>query len=382
MKFFHLSDLHLGLRLIQRDMAPDQEHILQQVIQLARREQPDALVVAGDLYDKAVPSAEAVTLMNRFVTQLTQALPNLVVMMIGGNHDSGPRIDCFRWVLERQRVHMVGMPPVTEGEFIHRVTLEDGYGPVHFYLLPFVRPSMVKQVVGVREDGSACSYDESIRRLLAREEFPAQARTVLVSHQFYLPVGADPQEVERMDSEVPIVGNIDRVGADVLDGFDYVALGHIHKPMTVGKPHIRYCGTPMACSVSEAGQRKGVVQVVLGAPGTPPEITVLPLTPLHEIRVIRGSVEEILAQGSEDYVSVVLTGGDTGSVDLLPRIRQAFPNLLEVRVEQREWALQDLALTQERLVDPLQLCCDFLGQLEQDERDILLDVLHTVQGGK
>ena len=170
MKFFHLSDLHIGLKLFNRDLREDQEYILRQITDIAVREQPEAVVIAGDIYDKAVPSAESVEVFDRFIAGLNAALPDTAVMMIAGNHDSGPRINCFRSVLSRQNVYMIGQPPRVEGEQIEKVVLEDEFGPVNFYLLPFVRPSMVKQLTGVDENGNNLSYDETLRRLIGREK--------------------------------------------------------------------------------------------------------------------------------------------------------------------------------------------------------------------
>ena len=307
MKFFHLSDLHIGLKLINRDLREDQEYIFDQIVRLALQETPDAVVIAGDIYDKAVPAAEAVEVFDHFLSNLREAVPQAEIMMISGNHDSGPRVNCFRSLLSRQKVHMIGLPPQGPEEKMARVQLHDSYGTVNFYLLPFVRPSMVRQVVGTDEHGNNFSYDETVRRMVDREEVDTSQRNVLVSHQFYLPAGKRADEISRMDSEIRTVGNIDQVSADVLKDFDYAALGHIHKPMTAGREYFRYCGTPMAVSVSEAGQQKGVIMAELREKGDI-RIQVLPLKPLRQIRVIRGNLEEVLAQGSADFVSVVLEG--------------------------------------------------------------------------
>ena len=159
MKFFHLSDLHIGLRLINRDLSEDQEYILRQITDAAVRERPDVILIAGDIYDKAVPSAEAVEVFDRFIAGLTAALPDTSIMLISGNHDSGPRVNCFRSVLSRQNVYMIGLPPVLPEEYIEKVVLADEYGSVNFYLLPFVRPSMVRQIVGTDENGNALGYN-------------------------------------------------------------------------------------------------------------------------------------------------------------------------------------------------------------------------------
>lgn len=379
MKFFHLSDLHIGLKLINRDLREDQEYILQQITELAVREQPDAVVVAGDIYDKAVPSAEAVEVFDHFIAGLTKALPDTSVMLISGNHDSGPRVNCFRSVLSRQNVHMIGLPPRTEEEFIEKVVLTDEYGRINIYLLPFVKPSMVKRVVGTDENGNNLSYNETLTRLIGREQINEEERNVLVSHQFYLPVGKNADEVERMDSEIRTIGNIDQVSAGILERFDYAALGHIHKPMKVGSESIRYCGTPLACSVSEAGQQKGIVMVEMGHKGDV-RISTLPLEPLRQVRVIQGELEEVLAKGCGDYVTVILTDRvDLDIFDMQDRIRNAFPNLLEIRRETVRKADYTKGTVSQKEMDPFELCCSFLKDADEEEKKILRDVINTVQ---
>lgn len=379
MKFFHLSDLHIGLKLFNRDLREDQEYILRQITDIAVREQPQAVVIAGDIYDKAVPSAEAVEVFDRFIAGLNSALPDTAVMMIAGNHDSGPRINCFRSVLSRQNVYMIGQPPKVEGEQIEKVILKDESGPVNFYLLPFVRPSMVKQLTGVDENGNNLSYNEALHRLIGREEIDPSQRNVIVSHQFYLPSGTDAEAVERMDSEVWTVGNIDQVSADILEQFDYAALGHIHKPMKAGSEFIRYCGTPLACSVSEAGQKKGIIMVELGDKGDR-KTTVLPLEPLRQVRVIRGELEEVLEQACGDYVTVILTDkADLDVFDMQDKIRSAFPNLLEIRRETLRRTDYERAYALQEELDPFELCCAFLNEPDEDEKALLRDVINTVR---
>ena len=378
MKFFHLSDLHIGLKLFNRDLREDQEYILKQIIQLAAKEEPDAILIAGDIYDKAVPSAEAVEVFDHFIASLTAALPDAAIMMISGNHDSGQRINCFRSVLSRQNVHMIGLPPRTEEEHIQKVVLADVYGDVNFYLLPFVRPSMVRKIVGGDENGNNLSYNDTLHRLISRERIDETARNVLVSHQFYLPAGKKAEDVERMDSEVRTVGNIDQVWSDILEGFDYAALGHIHKPMKVGGERFRYCGTPLACSVSEAGQEKGVILVEMKEKGKT-EIKVLPLHPLRQVRLIRGNLEDVLKQRCGDYVSVILTDQtDLDLFDMQDRIRNCFPHLLEIRREYQPKADYSVAISQEKMPDPFELCCAFLKEADEEEKGLLQDVIHTV----
>ena len=382
MKFFHLSDLHIGLKLMNRDLREEQIDILRQITELAKAEKPDAVVIAGDIYDKAVPAAEAVEIFDGFMTELKKAVPKAEIMLISGNHDSGLRLNCFREILDEQKVHMIGLPPRTENEYIEKVTLTDEFGTLNFYLLPFVKPSMVKQIVGVDENGNNLSYDAALHRLIEREKVNTTERNVLVSHQFYLPVGGDAEKVDRMDSEIRTVGNIDAVSADVLELFDYAALGHIHKPMKVGSEAYRYCGTPLACSVSEAGQQKGIIMVEMGSKNSV-KTTILPLKPLREVRIIKGSLEDVLAQACEDFVTVILTDKvDLDIMDMQDRIRMAFPYLLEIRREVLRKADYSDQMMAEKEQDTFKLCCSFLKDLDDEEKAVLQDVIHTVQGVK
>ena len=382
MNFFHLSDLHIGLKLLNRDMREDQEYILKQIADLAGEKQPDAVVIAGDIYDKAVPSAEAVEVFDKFISRLNEAAPRAEIMIVSGNHDSGTRVNLFRSVLQRHKIHMIGLPPQTPEEYIEKVTMPDEFGNVNFYLLPFVKPSMLKAIVGTDENGNNLTYDETLRRLLQRENINTRERNVLVSHQFYLPAGTDPDEVERMDSEIVTVGNVDEVCADVLQPFDYAALGHIHKPMQVGSDRFRYCGTPLACSVSEAWQQKGIIWVKMGAKGNV-STEVLPLMPLRQVRVIRGDLEEVLQQGSDDYVTVVLTDKrDYDVIDMKDRLYLAFPNLLEIRRDVQRTVDYSLRREAAEKLAPFDLCNAFLKDLDEEEKMILRDVINAAQNGE
>ncbi len=381
MRFFHISDLHIGLKLFNRDLSEDQTYILQQIAEAAKREQPDAVVIAGDIYDKAVPSAEAVTVFDHFISALSEAVPEAEIMMISGNHDSAPRLNMFRGLLKERRIHMIGNPPEEPEDRIEKVVLEDAYGPVNFYLLPFVKPSMVRKITGTDEKGNSLSYGEALKRLLDREEIDTRQRNVLVSHQFYVPSGAGAESVERMDSEIRTVGNIDEVPSSLLEPFDYAALGHIHKPMKAGKDCWRYSGTPLACSVSEAGQQKGIILAELEQKGQL-RTEVLPLQPLREVRVIKGSLEEVLKQGCGDYVTVVLTDRvDYNVLDMQDRLRHAFPNLLEVRRELpgRQEARPEFEAGAE--AGPMELCRLFLQDMDEQEEKVLQQIINGLMEG-
>lgn len=380
MKFFHLSDLHIGIKLYNHDLLEDQKFVLGQIVDLAGKEKPDAIVIAGDIYDKAIPPVEAVGVFDHFVRALRKTAPDVAIMMISGNHDSAPRVNLYRKILEEQKIHMIGLPPQCPEEHIEKVTLRDEWGNVNFYLLPFVKPSMVKQITGTEENGNLLSYQDSLKRMLEREEINKEERNVCVSHQFYLPSGTDAQQVQRMDSEICTVGNIDQVSTEVLKAFDYCALGHIHKPMKVGREEIRYCGTPMQYSISEAGQQKAVLMVELEEKGTY-RVTPLPLRPLHEVRIIKGELQEVLQQECEDYVSVILTDRmDLDVCEMQDRLYAAFPNLLEIRRERERVTDYEHAAGQMDVdMDPMHLCMAFLKDLDEGETALLKEVIEEVQ---
>ena len=380
MRLFHISDLHIGLKLVNMDLIEDQKYILEKIIGYAKEMQPDVVLIAGDLFDRAIPSAEAVELFDAFVSRLIESLPDKgCVMAVSGNHDSSSRIDCYRNLLKHNGVYMIGKPPMEENERIEKVVLKDDFGKVNFYLLPFIKPSMVKQILGADPEGRNFSYNESVKQIVNREDINEAERNVIVSHQFYLPYGERPEDMERCDSEIVTVGNIDQVSSSILEKFDYAALGHIHKAMQVGRKSIRYAGTPLACSVSEAGQEKSVVMVDLKEKDTEPEIKFLPLKPLRKVRKVEGTLEELRNMPSEDYVSVLLTDEvDLETVNMYSTLRNLFPNMLEVRRQTERSADYKMNVTSHKILDSFELCCEFLPELEAEEKEILKDIINTV----
>ena len=379
MKFFHISDLHIGLKLMNKDLSEDQRYILDGVVKAIELRKPDAIVIAGDIYNNAVPSSEAIETFDNFISKMAAVAPDMAIMVISGNHDSAIRINQFRSVLAWHNIHLIGLPPQKKDEFIERVELSDEHGKVNFYLLPFVRPSFVRNVFGLAENENNLSYDETIHRLIDREKIDESERNILVSHQYYVPAGKNPAEIDRMDSEIISVGNIDMVEADILERFDYSALGHIHKPWKVlGECH-RYCGTPLACSVSEAGQKKGIVMVELGEKGNV-NTEIIPLKPLREVKVVKGSLEEVLMETSDDYVTVILTDEETTDVDSIDRIRSKFPNLLEIRREavKREEVEKLKKISYE--LSEIENCRIFLNDIDDEEEKLLIDIINELKG--
>lgn len=380
MRFFHLSDLHLGIKLYEHDLLKDQKAILDEIVALTRQYQPDAVVFAGDIYDRSVPPVEAVALFDDFMTQLRAALPNGEIMLISGNHDSAQRLDVFRSELSDRGIHMIGNPPMQKGETIERVTLTDDFGAVNFYLLPFVRPGMVRNVVDTKENGDNLSYPEAFSRLLALSPLNPDERNVLVSHQFFLPDGGDAANIERAENEVKQVGNVDAIPASLIADFDYAALGHIHKPMKVGSETLRYCGTPMPYSLSEENQQKGILMVEMGAKGDV-QTTVLPLHPVHQVRKLRATREALLSGASEDFVSICVIGAKVEDMaGLRELLRAKYPNLLELRREREETV--ELAALQERTetLSPYELCLQFAGErLNDAEKALLTEVMNAMK---
>lgn len=380
MRFFHLSDLHLGIKLYEHDLLKDQKAILDEIVGLTRQYQPDAVVFAGDIYDRSVPPVEAVALFDDFMTQLRAALPNGEIMLISGNHDSAQRLDVFRSELSDRGIHMIGNPPMQKGETIERVTLTDDFGAVNFYLLPFVRPGMVRLVAGTKENGDNLSYPEAFSRLLALSPLNPNERNVLVSHQFFLPDGGDAENIERAENEVKQVGNLDAIPASLIADFDYAALGHIHKPMKVGSETLRYCGTPMPYSLSEENQQKGILMVEMGAKGDV-QTTVLPLHPVHQVRKLRATREALLSGASEDFVSICVIGAEAAEmVGLRELLRERYPNLLELRREEKETV--ELEALQERTetLSPYELCLQFAGErLNAEEKALLTEVMNAMK---
>ena len=380
MRFFHLSDLHLGIKLYEHDLLKDQKAMLDEIVALTRQYQPDAVVFAGDIYDRSVPPVEAVALFDDFMTQLRAALPNGEIMLISGNHDSAQRLDVFRSELSDRGIHMIGNPPMQKGETIERVTLTDDFGAVNFYLLPFVRPGMVRNVAGKKENGDNLSYPEAFAGLLATSPLNPDERNVLVSHQFFLPDGGDAANIERAENEVKQVGNVDAIPASLIADFDYGALGHIHKPMKVGSETLRYCGTPMPYSLSEENQQKGILMVEMGAKGDV-QTTVLPLHPVHQVRKLRATREALLSGASEDFVSICVIGAKVEDMaGLRELLRARYPNLLELRREREETV--KLAALQERAetLSPYELCLQFAGErLNDAEKALLTEVMNAMK---
>lgn len=318
MKLIHLSDLHLGKRVGEVSMLEDQAYILDRVLDIVDGAGPDALLIAGDVYDKSVPSAEAVTLFDDFLCRLARR--KLPVLVISGNHDSPERLAFGSRLMEGARVYL---SPVYDGN-VKPITLTDEHGPVDFWLLPFLKPAHLRRFY---PEEHIDSYTDAVQTAIAHMNIDPSRRNVLLCHQFV--TGAATCESEEL-----IVGGTDNVDAAVFDGFDYVALGHLHGPQNVGSSRIRYCGTPLKYSFSEASQYKSVTVAELGEKGDLTLHTV-PLTPRHDMRVIQGTFAQLTAENSdaagerEDYLHIILTD-EEDVPEALGRLRLVYPNILKL----------------------------------------------------
>lgn len=324
MKLIHLSDLHLGKRVNEFSMIDDQKYILGEILKIIDGENPEGVILAGDIYDKPVPSAEAVQLFDWFLCEL--AGRKLQVLAISGNHDSAERMAFGAKLMDASGIHM---SPLYSG-MTEPVVLNDEYGSVFFWMLPFLKPAHVRRFYS---DAEIESYTDAMKAAVDSMNVDFSQRNVLITHQFVTGAG-------RSESEELSVGGSDNVDGTVFEGFDYVALGHIHRPQNMESERIRYCGTPLKYSFSEAGHEKSVTVVELGTKtgeGACGELRIrtIPLIPKHDLREIRGTYMELtsrdyyLGTRTDDYLHITLTD-EEDVPDALGKLRIIYPNLMKL----------------------------------------------------
>ena len=385
MKFFHLSDLHIGKQLHRYNLKEDQQVILKEVITYAKELRPDAIVIAGDIYDKSVPSAEAVNVFDEFLTDLSEITPEIPILIISGNHDSPDRLKYASEILKRHHIYLAGNVPERPEEHIEKVTLHDAYGEVNFYLLPFMKPAYVKNIF---VDGTPETYSDAVKEIIKREKIDYKdKRNVLVSHQFY--VGEKAESPETCDSEVFSVGGIDNVDIGSVKEFDYVALGHLHGAQCIGKPEIRYCGTLLKYSVSESTQNKSLTVVTLKAKGEKPEIENYPLHPLRDVRKKKGTLDEIIKEAQEtekdDYISITLTD-EIDPYKPKEQLEQIFSHILEIRVDNQRTRTKLKEMDEELVMkDPFTSFAEFYKELQGremngEEETIMKEIFDKAKG--
>ena len=378
MKLLHLADLHLGKRVNGFSMLEDQAYILDQLLALVDSQQPDCVLLCGDVYDKPVPPAEAVQLFDGFLSSLSRR--GVQVMLISGNHDSPERLAFGGQLMVGSGVHVA---PVYGGA-VEPVTLEDAFGPVRFYLLPFLKPAHVRRFY---PEAAIESYTDALHLAVAQMALDPAVRNVLLTHQFV--TGA-----ERAESEELNVGGADNVDAAVFAGFDYVALGHLHRPQRAGAETIRYAGSPLSYSFSEAEQEKSAALVNLGPKGTV-DVRLLPLHPLRGMKRLRGSYQALTrrdfydgAPWRGDYLHITLTD-ETDVPDAIGKLRVIYPNLMRLEYDNsRTRAAGQLeVLAQQERRTPLELFAAFYRQqngqdMSREQQDFVQTLITSIWEGK
>lgn len=429
MKLLHLADLHIGKRVNEFSMLEDQKYILNEILRLVDEVKPAAVLMAGDIYDKSVPAGEAVEVLDDFLTGLASRQVRL--FLVSGNHDSPERLNFGSRILEKNGVHIAG----TFDGALKQITLRDECGPLHIYLLPFIKPAMVQSYLAGQEIES---YEDALRAVIDASRINTEERNILVAHQFITSGGQEP---ERSDSETIAVGGLDNIDASVFQPFDYVALGHLHGPQSIGRETVRYAGSPLKYSFSEVRQHKSVTVLEIAAKGTL-NIRTIPLLARREMREIKGPLAELLWEGAaplnfagasaenckepfaktsagtfagasaestagfstetlaetaagvsvqnlcQDYIRAILTDEDE-VYDAIGQLRQVYPNVMRLDfensrsrpgVDSRSAASGDVTRQ-----SPLELFEEFYTKqnnagLTEDQRRIMLEILEQAGG--
>ncbi len=323
MKLFHLSDLHLGKRVNEFSMIEDQKYILKEILTRVNEEKPDGILIAGDVYDRSVPTEDAMKLWDEFLISLAEK--KVPVFAISGNHDSAIRFSDHGPLVDVTGIHL---SPVYDGNAKH-FTLTDEFGEVNFYLLPFIKPATVRNVF---PDEEISDYTDACRVAIEHMEVDENKRNVILAHQFV--TGA-----VRCESEEVVVGGLDNVDASVFDAFDYVALGHIHGKQKIGREEVRYCGTPLKYSFSEKDHEKSITVVELLKKGEV-KISEIPLVPRRDLREIKGSYADLTLKenyentNTEDYIHAVLTD-ENDVIDAIGKLRVIYPNLMKLSYDNK-----------------------------------------------
>ncbi len=348
MRFMHISDLHIGKKLKEASLEEDQRFILNQIVDIARERMPDGILIAGDVYDTTTPTADAVTMLDSFLTDLTSL--GIPVFMISGNHDSPERLGFGSAMFERNELYISGV--YSGGLDVHPVS-KDGQ-VVDVCLLPFIKPAVARRA---HPEDRIENYNDAVYSAIAHTDLPEGRKRILVTHQFVVNGGDSPMTSE---SESVFVGGTESVDVSLFDQFDYVALGHIHKPQYVGRETVRYCGTPLKYSLSEKDDEKSVTFVDVGDTVS---ITTVPLKPKRDVRLIRGPLDGIVEAGKkddrrDDFVYVEL---ERDEIDALPRLREVYPNVMSVSVVGRrtEWESAPEGDLSDWTLDPVKAFADF-----------------------
>ena len=364
MKFIHISDLHIGKRVNEKSLIDEQAHILNQICDITEAQRPDAVLIAGDVYDKAVPSGEAVLLFDDFLTRISSLCGHIFI--ISGNHDSAERMAFGARLMHRSGIHL---SPVYNGSTVP-VTLTDEHGAIDIYMLPYIRPASVRHFLPDEEKGDIRSYDDAVRKAVEMMEVDPTRRNVLITHQFV--TGA-----LRSESEDVNVGGLDNVDASTFDIFDYTALGHLHRPQDCGDKRIRYSGSPLKYSFSEVNDSKTVTLITLGEKESL-EREFIPLVPLHDWHDLRGSYDQLTARDfyngktwTEDFVRITLTD-ENDIPDAIGKLRTIYHNLMELRYDNKRTRAGHKVIegaSDAHSKNPLELFSELYSKQNGDEMD-------------
>lgn len=365
MKFIHIADLHLGKTVNEMNLLKDQEYVLRQILEIAKQEKVDGILIAGDVYDRSIPSAEAVSLFDWFLTNISKN--GMFVFCIGGNHDSGERLDFGKQIFANQNVFI-------EGNFSGKIRIierKDAYGSVFIHLLPFFKPVQVKALY---PEEKIESYYDAMKAVLKNHSINQNERNILVTHQFV--IGIEPPECSDSEQEIH-VGGSEQISYQLFDAFDYTALGHLHGPQKAGKPEIRYSGSLLKYSFSEEFQKKSAVLVEIKEKGNL-SIQIKALKPLHDMRTIKGPMKELLRSeivneaDANDYLRIYLTD-QKELLDPAAKLRNVYPNLMELVIDK----YREIDSCLEKMVEikqksPMEMTESFLKLMtgEKEERRI------------
>ncbi len=378
MKLMHISDLHIGKRVNEFSMLEDQEYILNEIIKIAKDENISGIIIAGDVYDKTVPPIEAVDLADEFLTKLVEE--NISIYMISGNHDSPERLNFGSRIMEKNNLFICGE---YDGD-LRKIVIEDEYGKLNIYFLPYIKPSIVNNKLGLETK----TYDESVKEALKVIDIDVESRNILIAHQF-VTFGSTVPELS--DSETKSLGGIDNVDASVFDKFDYVALGHIHKPQKIGREVIRYSGSPLKYSFSECNHKKSVCIVDFKEKNNC-EIKLAPLIPKRDMKHLKTSMEDLKSGNilssipSDTYMHITLTD-DEEVIDAISKVREIFKNVMVLDFDNKRNAenLSDTTITSEDLKQktPKELFVDFFSsqnnvELTESQNEIISNIVNEV----
>lgn len=323
MKILHLADLHIGKIIFEQSLLEDQEYMLNKIIEKIKAENIDAILIAGDVYDRSIPQAEAINLLDRFLNILIKELKKKV-FIIAGNHDSKERLGFGNKIFENEGLFISSK---YEGK-IKKVELQDEYGKLNIYMLPFIKPIEVKKYF----DDESLSYDETIKKIIEKEDIDESQRNIILTHQFVTAIG---EEVERTESEVLTLGGTDNVDISNYNKFDYVAIGHVHRPQRIGRDTARYAGTMLKYSFSEVNHKKTMPIIDFKEKGNI-DIKLVELKPLRDMREIKGPIEKLIEnyeeENANDYIRAIITNEEP-VYDAIGQLRRIYPNVLKLEVQ-------------------------------------------------